>query len=133
MSPTQRSLAEMRGRGCQLVAVTEHWNSFAKIRQDLFGILDLVCIQDGRTIGVQTTSGSNVSARHEKMEASPALRHLRDAGWTILIHGWRKVKVKRGGKAMRWELREVDITCPAPTIAGTLIADDSHIFPEQDE
>lgn len=111
-SPTQRSLAEMRGRGCQLVAVTEHWNPFAHIRQDLFGILDLVCVKDGKTIGVQTTSGSKVAARRDKMESSQAIAPLREAGWILLIHGWRKVKVKRGGKAMTWELRELDISRP---------------------
>lgn len=110
MSPTQRSLAEMKKRGCKLVQVVEHWNSFAKIRQDLFGIVDVLCIIDGQTVAVQTTSGGNVAARKAKMEASPSIAHLRRAGWTILIHGWRKVKVKRGGKAMVWELRELDIT-----------------------
>lgn len=110
MSPTQRTLAEMRKRGSQLVAITEHWNPFAHIRQDLYGIVDILAIHDGKTIAVQTTSGSNVSARISKMEESPAIDHLRSAGWTILVHGWRKVKVKRGGKATRWELREVDIS-----------------------
>lgn len=106
-----------------MVAVTEHWNSFAKIRQDLYGIIDILCVHNGKTIGLQTTSGSNVSARQTKMEESPALRHLREAGWIILIHGWRKVKVKRGGKAMKWELREVDITNPTKSL----------LFPHEEE
>ncbi len=110
MSPTQRSLAELRKRGYDLIQVVERWNSFAKIRQDLFGIVDILCVHDGKTIAVQSTSGPNVSARVEKMKSSDALPLLQEAGWKILVHGWRKVKVKRGGKAMIWELREVDLT-----------------------
>ncbi len=105
-SPTQRSLAHLREQKPDLLQVVEHWNPHARIRQDLFNILDLVMIRDGVTYGIQTTSGSNVSARITKMRESGALEPLLKAGWVILVHGWRRVKVQRGGKAMRWELRE---------------------------
>jgi len=106
-SPTQRSLAHLR-KTCQLVQVVEHWNQFAHIRQDLFGIIDILAIRDGQTIGVQSTSGSNVSARIDKMANSPAIEHLRKAGWVLLVHGWRKVGA--AGKRKLWDLREVDIS-----------------------
>jgi hypothetical protein len=38
-SPTQLSLKKLREEG-YTVAVVEHWNSFARIRQDLFGFID---------------------------------------------------------------------------------------------
>lgn len=94
---------------CQLVEVTERWNPFAKIRQDLFTFVDILCIRDGVTIAVQTTSGSNVSARIEKIQDSEQLAHLRKAGWRVEVHGWRKVK-PRGEKRPRWECRIVDIS-----------------------
>jgi hypothetical protein len=109
-SPTQRSLEKLRKEGCDLVAVVERWNPHARIRQDLFGIIDILAIKEGETIAVQSTSGSNVSKRIQKMEESDAINFIRKAGWTIHIHGWRKVKVKRGGKAMKWECRTVDIS-----------------------
>ena len=45
-SPTQRSLKLMRERG-YLCEITERWNPFAKIRQDLFHFVDVLCIKDG--------------------------------------------------------------------------------------
>ena len=101
MTPTQRSLAHLRAAGWQ-VAIVEHWNPFARIRQDLFGVLDLLAVRDGVTLGVQTTSGSNVSARVRKIAESETVPALRKAGWLLHVHGWRK------GANGRWALREVD-------------------------
>ena len=93
----------MRSQGAT-VCVVEHWNPFSKTRQDMFGILDLVALLDGETIGIQTTSGSNVSARVAKITASEHLPALRRAGWRLLVHGWRK------NAAGKWQLREVDVS-----------------------
>lgn len=89
MSPTQRSLAKLRAEGWR-VAIVEHWNAFTKQRNDMWGILDLVAIRTGETLGVQTTSASNVSARVKKIEDSEALPWLREAGWGVQVWGWRK-------------------------------------------
>lgn len=109
-SPTQRSLKKLREEGCDIVQVVERWCTFSNRRIDLFGIIDVLAIKGNETIAIQTTSGSGVSARIKKIEDSPALEYIRAAGWTFHVHGWRKVKVKRGGKAMRWECRVVDIS-----------------------
>lgn len=101
MSPTQRTLAELRKRG-YLAAVTERWNPFAKIRQDLFGIIDVLAVGNGQTVAVQCTSASNLSSRIKKIADSDATKILRDSGWVILAHGWRK------NAAGKWVLREVD-------------------------
>lgn len=102
-SPTQRSLKYLREQG-YLVAIVEHWNPFAKLRVDLFGCIDLICIGNGETVGVQTTSYSNVPARIKKIEENEALPLLRDANWRILVHGWKK------GKDGKWTVREVDLS-----------------------
>lgn len=107
-SPTQRSLQLLR-KDCQLVQVVEKWNPHAKIRQDLFGFIDILAIRDGETIAVQTTSGSSVSARIKKIQDSDALAHIRKANWRVVVHGWRKVK-PRGETKPRWECRTVDIS-----------------------
>ena len=103
MTPTQRSLARLRETG-YVAEVVERWNPFARRRQDLFGVIDIVCLGDGETIGVQTTSGSNVSARVKKITESAHLGALRRAGWKLVIHGWRK------NAAGKWQLREVDVS-----------------------
>lgn len=100
-SPTQRTLAKLKADG-YLCAVVEKWNPHAKIRQDLFGIIDVLGIKDGETIGVQATSGSNVSARVQKIADSSHTDALRRAGWRLVVHGWRK------GSNGRYTLREVD-------------------------
>ena len=102
-SPTARSLAHLR-KTCQLVQVVEKWNPHARIRQDLFGIIDILAIRDGETVAVQSTSWSNTKSRINKINESDALEHLRKAGWVILVHGWRK------NKNGRYEIKEIDIS-----------------------
>lgn len=101
-SPTQRTLKHLRDAGYPLVQVVERWNPYAGVRQDLFGLVDVLAVGDD-IVGVQTTSASNVSKRVAKITESPALPILRKAGIRVLVHGWRKV---RG----RWTLREVDLS-----------------------
>ena len=91
MSPTQRSLKYLREQG-YMAAVTERWNSFAHIRQDLFGIVDILAVRKGETLAVQCTSYSNVSERVNKIADHGATPKLRDAGWRIEVHGWTKGK-----------------------------------------
>lgn len=102
MTPTQRSLKLLREEGwrCEIV---ERWNPHTKTRHDLFGIADLLAIKPGHmpTL-VQTTSGSNLSARLKKIAETEGVQDLIASGFRIEIHGWRTFLVKRGGKARRW-------------------------------
>jgi hypothetical protein len=101
-SPTKKSLKKLRDDGYK-AAVVEHWNPFAKIRQDLFGIIDIVAVKSGNTLGVQTTSYSNLGARVKKITASDMYPILKAAGWKILCHGWKK------NKSNRWEVTEREL------------------------
>lgn len=89
LSPTQLSLRTLRANG-YIAEVVEKWIPGAGIRKDLFGFIDIVAVRDGETVGIQTTSKSNISARVRKIEDSPYLNQLRKANWTILVHGWYK-------------------------------------------
>jgi hypothetical protein len=93
VTPTQRTLKHMRDQGytCQ---VTEHWNHFAKIRQDLFGFGDVLCLGDDEVVMVQTTSYSNVSARVKKIADHDNTPAVRKAGIRILVHGWDGAKLR---------------------------------------
>src|ERR1700687_2738371 len=86
VSPTQRSLAELRARGYR-AQVVERWNPYAKVRVDLFGFIDIVAVGNGETVGVQATSGDNVSHRIQKIAESEAVGDVRKSGWRLLIHG----------------------------------------------
>ena len=93
ISPTQRTLAEMRKRGyiCQVV---EHWNPYARIRQDLFGFGDVLCLGDDEVVMVQATSYSNTSARIKKISEHENVAAVRQAGIRILVQGWDGSKLR---------------------------------------
>ena len=101
-SPTQLTLKLMQARG-YTCAVVEHWNSWAKIRQDLFGFIDVLCIKEGEVIGVQTTSKTNISARYNKIKEHDNIWWVLDSGIRVLIQGWGK------NKSGRWEMREIEV------------------------
>lgn len=113
MSPTQRSLAHLRDTGWS-PWVVERWIPQARKRLDLWHFGDIIAQKLGeRPTIIQTTSGAHVAARVAKIRedpyASEQARIWLASGGRIVVHGWRKVKVKRGGSAMRWQLREVEI------------------------
>lgn len=107
MSPMQRSLASLRDDGW-IAEKVEQWIPRANIRKDLFGVADIVAAKVGeRPLLVQTTTGQNFAAHQDKILASEHLPVLLDS-FRIVLHGWSKHKLKRGGKAERWELREAE-------------------------
>jgi hypothetical protein len=101
-SPTQLSLKKLRADG-YLVAITEKWNHFCKIRQDMWGIIDLLAIKENEILAVQTTSASNMSARAKKIADSENIGMIRKSGIKVHIHGW----VKTGRK---WECKVMDVS-----------------------
>jgi len=86
-SPTQLSLKKLRDEG-YTVAIVEHWNAFARIRQDLFGFIDIIALRGNETLAIQTTTVSNMSARVTKISNNEYVAAVRDAGWAIHVHGW---------------------------------------------
>ena len=108
-SPTQSSLAALRAQGytCWIV---EYWNSFTRRRVDLFGLFDIVALREGEMLFVQTTSGSNVSARIKKIADHETTPRIREAGVRMEIHGWTKKPKVKGTKAMIWKQRIVDVS-----------------------
>ena len=105
---TQKSLALLRADWPQ-VEVVEHWNSHVKIRQDLFGIIDILAVGPEGTLAVQTTSASNFPSRKRKIIESPVTPDLLAAGWRIEVHGWKKVR-NRWTLARHEHITQKDIT-----------------------
>lgn len=100
-SPVQNSLKLLKTYAA-LTDVVERWIPQAKVRRDLFGIIDIVSLCGTRTCGIQATTYSNVAARVKKIRRSPAYPELCQAGWVLEVHGWRKVK-------NRWTVRIVKV------------------------
>lgn len=83
-------------------------------RRDLFGFIDAIAMPDSSPSGgvfryvlygcvAVQACGADVKEHMEKIRAQPlAANWLRTCGPIVLV-GWRRVKVKRGGKAIRWK------------------------------
>lgn len=101
---TARTLEFLRNSGWQ-VQVVERFNPFCKRRVDLFGIIDIVGLREQRILGVQSTSYQCRKGHLDKIciEESDSTRTWLEAGAELWLLTWKKVKVKRGGTAFRYE------------------------------
>jgi hypothetical protein len=113
-SPTSRALQQLRKDGW-LPAVVEKWNPGARVRQDLFGFIDIVAIgnQTG-VLGIQVTTTAHMAERYTKIitpkpdrAASPSFIWLY-CGNTLEIWGY----AKRGPRGQRkvWTLTRRAVT-----------------------
>ena len=111
-SPTQRTLAECRKRGWH-VQVVERWNQYARIRQDLFGVIDLVAIVPGRGIlGIQATDATSHSKRVAKVLEEPRAIAWVKAGGLLQVWSWSKRR-EPGKKREQWTLRAEELVVKA--------------------
>jgi hypothetical protein len=106
-SPTARSLAECKKRGWT-AQVVEKWNPHARIRQDLFGCIDIVAITPEGILGIQACAGASHAARAAKMRAEPRTLAWLKAGAFLSVWSWSKRGPRAGRKL--WTLRAEVIT-----------------------
>jgi hypothetical protein len=126
MSPTQRTLAEIRKQGHR-AGIVEKFNRFVGphgIRQDLFGCIDILALDHSRgVIGIQSTG--QAFREHELAmlgeKAKDCVDWLKTPGAHLELWGWRKLKVKRGGKAMKWEIRKRVFKLEDFSVAGSSV------------
>lgn len=109
ITPTQRSLKKLRDEG-YAPEVVERWNAYAKIRHDLWNCLDIIAVNGRGVVGVQTTSGSALSARLAKLRLNPLVPLILASGIRIELHGWRKLRNRSTKKSTRWECRVIELT-----------------------
>lgn len=108
-SPTQRSLQHCRKQGWT-AGVVEKWNQFANVRQDLFGCIDIIVIDDLEQgpLAVQATSGTGHAARRKKSIAEPRLKLWLESPARFEVWSWSQRGPK--GKRKLWTLRREPIT-----------------------
>lgn len=106
---TGRTLAKLRTANI-LCDKVEQWLAPPKgqqhgRRRDLFGFIDIVAIENGAIVGIQTTSDREVARHRDKIidECRHAAMEWLRAGGLIQIWGWSKPK-------HRWTVRVVAVT-----------------------
>ena len=94
------------------VDIAESYNAFIKKRKDLYKFIDLVGLHPDKqgVLAVQTTSGSNITARVKKAEALPAYWLWLKCGNVVEFHGWRKLLKVRGVKQKIWVPKIIRVT-----------------------
>ena len=106
ISNTSRTLTYIRSQGWDCDKV-EQFNPYAGkfgIRKDLFGIIDIIALTEKGIMGIQSC-GQAFAAHDRKILDSPMGLKWIEKGGALMLIGWRKIKLRRGGKAMRWSPR----------------------------
>lgn len=109
LSPVQRTLKALRDRGL-VCAIVEKFNQYAGPfgrHEDLFNIIDIIALGPEGVIGIQAC-GSDFARHKEKIlveKYQETSDWLNTPGTSLELWAWRKIKVKRGGKAMVWKPR----------------------------
>ena len=110
ISPTSRTLEYIRSQGWKADIVERfnpHAGKFGR-RKDMFGFGDIVALGENSIIAIQSCGQAFV--QHDKKitqdeDVAPNVLKWLECGGRVMLIGWRKVKLKRGGKAMRWSPR----------------------------
>jgi len=107
-SPMERTKANLKKHGITH-GVVERWVQRARKRIDLFGIIDLIAMDNG-IVGIQVTgtdfSSHKIKIMEEKKENT--LEWLSNSG-RLEVWGWRKLKKVKGKKATYWSPRIADV------------------------
>ena len=116
MTPTQRTLKALRDQGMTCDVVERFIRRAGQphgVRRDLFHVVDILAMSEDRGfVGVQCFGASGFSEHWRKVteEYRENTRMWLRCGGRLELWGWRKLKVKRGGKAVRWHPRIVEVT-----------------------
>jgi hypothetical protein len=78
-------------------------------RKDYFGFGDILAFNNNETLMIQSC-GQSYASHLSHLLANPNVPLWLAGPRKLILIGWRKLKVKRGGKAMRWTPRIKEIT-----------------------
>jgi len=109
---TQKTLKACRdkGRTCGIVErFISQAGPFGR-RVDLFNFIDIICISKEGIIAIQSTGPSGHSAHRKTILENENVPKWLEAGGKIELWSWRKLLVRRGGKAKTWQPKVEHIT-----------------------
>lgn len=95
-----------------MCAKAEHWNAFARIRQDLFGFIDIVALPltdpmvERRIIAIQVVN-THIIEHIEKIRANEAAMGWLTSNGRIVIHNWKQ---RSKNKVKRWHCEIIEVT-----------------------
>ena len=99
---TQQTYRELERRNYVFQSV-EKYNSFSGKRNDFFGVIDVIAVCHGETLGVQSTSWGDISSHVKEAYAESRLYSWLDGNNLFEIWGWRMADDG-------WELKVIEIT-----------------------
>ena len=111
MSNTQRTLKALREQGytCGIVERFIRHGGGPGNRIDFLNIIDIIAVKQNVILGVQSCGQAYAPHDRKLLASENSVKWLR-AGGKLELWGWRKVKKKRGGKAMVWKPRVKEYT-----------------------
>jgi len=116
LSNVQRTIAWLKDQGITC-CVVERWIPNPKhpgggFKLDFLNIIDLIALSKADGIVGYQVCGTDYAPHYKKIteEHEESTREWLDSGGRLILIGWRKLKVTRGGKAMRWTPRIEEIT-----------------------
>lgn len=114
-SATQRTIRALKQQG-RVCAIVEKFNPHHGMRQDLFGIIDIIALDPQRgVVGVQSctdTAGTHIKKLHEERRQQ-CVDWLSTPGTLLEIWAWgkrkRKLVVGGYGKSYVWTPRVIEM------------------------
>lgn len=113
--PTQRTLDYIREHYPDaFIDKVERWIASEKlpgggVRKDLFGIIDLVAIREGKIVGIQCSGYTAIKKHVDKIEEAPEAMAWLLAGGILEVWGFKKTRI---GKQIRYLPKVVPVTIP---------------------
>lgn len=126
MRARERSMRYLRGLGMR-VAIAEHWNPHARVRQDLFGFADLVALsmstdrEDGQIVAIQCVN-THLEDHILKIANLEAAKDWCSANGGIEIHNWVKRCANGRGSRKTWQLEQIELNPWHPEVAIAYVA-----------
>lgn len=108
MKTTARSLQFLREKNLTSAWLVERRVPTASI--DLWNFIDILVLDDfPGVLGIQACSSSDLQPHIKKIQANQFTPVFLKNNNRLEIHAWRKTKLFRGSKAVRWIPRIVDV------------------------
>jgi hypothetical protein len=106
MKSTARSLQYLKATGWT-PALVERRLPRVFVTVDAWGFADIIALRLGSPITAIQSCQSDLQIHLRSIEANEAAKLWLVSGGGIEVQSWRKLKVKRGGVAIKWQVKRM--------------------------